>query len=153
MVSEVRSPYSTDNSIERLADDQGNSYSSTALVGLGSYEGAPTYSFTHGSLRPSYPNLTPYPQAINDLGHSLLKKALTKPLAPPHPPNTYAGLPKTATRAEAELYASGGPYWWRGLAEVKDEKTVCDWAKELREKLGVRRVVGVSEWNRSEWGD
>jgi hypothetical protein len=43
-----------------------------------------------------------------------------------------------------DLYSAGGPYWWRGLAEVQDDQVVCQWAEELKEKLGVRRVIGVS---------
>jgi hypothetical protein len=122
-----------------------HSYSTTALVPLSPYPNAPTLSFTHGSLRPSYPQLLPYPSRINELGHSLLLKALTPPLAPPHPPNPYSGLPATATRNEAELYDAGGPLWWRGLAEGEsDDQTACGWARELRDKLGVRRVIGVS---------
>ena len=27
---------------------------------------------------------------------------------------------------------------------MPDEAVVCDWARELREKLGVRRIVGVA---------
>lgn len=103
---------------------------------------SPTFSFTHGSLRPSYANLTPYPAAINNLGHSLLTKALTPPMAPPYPPNPYSGLPKGTTHEEADLYAEGGPLWWRGLAE-KEEMQVCEWAKELKQKVGARRIIGV----------
>lgn len=117
-------------------------YSATASIALGPYPSSPRLSFTHGSLRPSYSNLTPYPSAINSLGHSLLLKALTPPLAKPYPPNRYSGLPNGSTKEEAELYAEGGPFWWRGLAEMPDEAVVCDWARELREKLGVRRIVG-----------
>jgi len=120
------------------------SYSTTALVPLGPHPSSPRLSFTHGSLRPSYPNLTPYPSAINELGHSLLLKALTPPLAKPYPPNPYSGLPKGSNQEEAELYAEGGPFWWRGLAEMQDEKVVCGWAADLRQKLGVRRIIGVS---------
>lgn len=120
------------------------SYSVTALVPLSPHPSSPTLSFTHGSLRPSYRDLTPYPSRINELGHTLLERALTPPLAPPHPPNPYAGLPKGSIQAEMELYDAGGPLWWRGLAEVEDEKTVCGWASELQQKLGVRRVIGVS---------
>ena len=119
------------------------SYSSTALVALGPHPSSPALSFTHGSLRPSYPHLLPYPSAINDLGHSLMSKALTPPLALPYPPNPYPGLPKTTTPDEAELYAEGGPFWWRGLAEMKDESLVCGWAAELKAKMGVRRIIGV----------
>ncbi|ORY25249.1 Metallo-dependent phosphatase-like protein [Naematelia encephala] len=117
-------------------------YSVTALVPLGPHPSAPTFSFTHGSLRPSYTDLLPYPDQINSLGHSLLVKALTPPLAPPYPPNPYSGLPKGHTQAEAALYDAGGPLWWRGLAETQNEKTVCEWADQLRTKLGVRRVIG-----------
>jgi hypothetical protein len=87
---------------------------------------------------------------INQLGRSLLRRALTPPLAAPYPPHPYSGLPKGSSDAELELYASGGPYWWRGLAEVEDEETVCGWAKELQEKIGARRIIGVS-WRRLLW--
>lgn len=110
---------------------------------LAPYSFSPVLSFTHGSLRPSYPNLTPYPDKINALGRSLLSRALTPPLALPHPPHPYSGLPSGSSREEAELYDGGGPLWWRGLAEVQDEATVCGWAAELRQKTGVRRVIGV----------
>jgi len=65
-------------------------------------------------------------------------------MAPPHPPNPYSGLPRGTTQEEMDLYSAGGPYWWRGLAEVQDDQVVCQWAEELKEKLGVRRVIGVS---------
>jgi len=64
-------------------------------------------------------------------------------MAPPHPPNPYSGLPRGTTQEEMDLYSAGGPFWWRGLAEVQDDKVVCGWAEELKEKLGVRRVIGV----------
>jgi hypothetical protein len=64
-------------------------------------------------------------------------------MAPPHPPNPYSGLPRGTTQEEMDLYSAGGPYWWRGLAEVQDDQVVCQWAEELKEKLGVRRVIGV----------
>ncbi|KAK8861325.1 hypothetical protein IAR55_002144 [Kwoniella newhampshirensis] len=116
-------------------------YSVTALVPLSPHPSSPTLSFTHGSLRPSYSHLTPYPSAINALGHSLLTKALTPPLAPPYPPNPYSGLPKGSTHDEAELYAEGGPLWWRGLAD-RGEDQVCPWAEELKGKIGARRIIG-----------
>lgn len=117
-------------------------YTVTARVPLSPYKSSPSHAFTHGSLRPSYPDLLPYPDRINELGAELLKRALTPPMAPPYPPNPYQGLPEGTTKAEAELYGGGGPLWWRGLADTPDEKTVCGWAKELQEKLGVRRIIG-----------
>jgi hypothetical protein len=58
-------------------------------------------SFVHGGLAPSYPNLAPFPSAINELGASLLHKLQTqRPLPKPHPPNEYPGLPSDATEAE-----------------------------------------------------
>lgn len=138
MVSQVSLPYAFSRGLTQ------GSYSTTALVPLGKHSSSPKLSFTHGSLRPSYSDLVPYPKAINDLGHSLLTKALTPPLALPYPPNPYSGLPKSSTPAEAQLYDSGGPYWWRGLAEMQDEKVVCGWAKELQRKIGAKRIIGVS---------
>ncbi|CAK9786716.1 Metallo-dependent phosphatase [Cutaneotrichosporon oleaginosum] len=117
-------------------------YTTTQRVHLAPFKGAPSLSFTHGSLRPSYPHLLPYPDRINELGASLLKRGLTPPMAPPHPPNPYRGLPEGTTPAEASVYDGEGPLWWRGLADVPDEKTVCAWAAELQEKLGVRRIIG-----------
>lgn len=63
-------------------------------------------------------------------------------MAPPYPPNPYSGLPKGTTHEEADLYAEGGPLWWRGLAE-REEVQVCEWAKELKQKIGARRIIGV----------
>lgn len=117
-------------------------YTVTQRVALSPFKDAPTLAFTHGSLRPTYPDLLPYPDRINELGRSLLKRALTPPMAPPHPPHPYEGLPKGTTHEEVELYGAGGPLWWRGLAEVHDEKTVCGWADDLKKKLGVRRIIG-----------
>ena len=78
-------------------------------------------------------------------------------MAKPYPPNPYPGLPAGSTPAEEALYDSGGPYWWRGLAEGKDG-TVCKWAKELQGKIGARRIIGVrlspcSESGLTEWAD
>ena len=73
-----------------------------------------------------------------------MRKALTPPLALPYPPNPYSGLPKGSTSAEAQLYDSGGPLWWRGLADMVDDAVVCSWAQDLQDKLGARRIIGVS---------
>lgn len=67
-------------------------------------------------------------------------------MAPPYPPNPYSGLPKGTTHEEADLYAEGGPLWWRGLAE-REEGQVCEWAKDLKQKIGVRRIIGVRTFN------
>ncbi|WWC68962.1 uncharacterized protein I206_102898 [Kwoniella pini CBS 10737] len=116
-------------------------YSITAKVPLSPYSFSPSISFSHGSIRPSFSNLLPYPEKINELGKSLIEKALTPPLSPPYPPNPYSGLPKGHTSEEADLYSEGGPLWWRGLAE-REESQVCQWAKELKLKLGVKRIIG-----------
>ncbi|WWC87538.1 uncharacterized protein L201_002428 [Kwoniella dendrophila CBS 6074] len=117
-------------------------YSITASVPLSPFPRSPKLSFTHGSLRPSYEDLLPYPSKINEIGKSLLEKALTPPLAPPFPPYPYSGLPEGHTYEEAELYSEGGPLWWRGLAEREDENEVCQWADDLKNRLGVRRIIG-----------
>ncbi|KAL7419822.1 hypothetical protein Q5752_005738 [Cryptotrichosporon argae] len=117
-------------------------YSVAALVPLCERAFCPSLSFTHGSLLPSHPSLTPYPTRLNALGRSLLARALAPPLAPPHPPAPYRGLPGGTTPDEQAVYDAGGPLWWRGLAETRDEATVCAWADELKRKTGARRIVG-----------
>lgn len=99
-------------------------------------------AFSHGSLHPDLPLLTPFPARPNALMHSLLQRALHKPLAPPYPPHPYPGLPRGTTADEARMYGEDGVVWWRGLAIEEDEARVCAWARTLQERLGVRRVVG-----------
>lgn len=117
-------------------------YSVAAKVSMSPYDVSPSYSFSHGSLNPFFPFLAPFPEKINELGHSLLKRALTPPMAKPHPPNQYEGLPKGTTPEEAELYSQRGPLWARGLAQSPDENAVCKHADNIREKIGVRRIIG-----------
>jgi hypothetical protein len=121
------------------------SYSITAAVPLSPSASSPLLSFTHGSLSPSFPHLVPYPSSLNTIGSSLLERALTPPLPKPHPPNPYQGLPKGATEQEHALYGADGPLWNRGLAAEEDERLVCEWAAQLRNKLGVRRIIGVCD--------
>jgi hypothetical protein len=63
-------------------------------------------------------------------------------MPPPYPPAKYPGLPKGTTSDEEQLYGGDGVVWWRGLAMEEDEEKVCQWAKILQRRLGVRRVVG-----------
>lgn len=117
-------------------------YTVAAKVAMSPYNVSPSYSFTHGSLNPSFPYLAPFPEKINELGHSLLERALTPPMAKPHPPHRYEGLPKGTTPEEADLYSQRGPLWARGLAQNPDEKQVCKDADIIKEKTGVRRIIG-----------
>lgn len=98
------------------------------------------YSFLHGGLSPTYPNLTPFPSAINAIGSSLLKKLQGREQPPPHPPHPYPGLPHDATSDEKELYDANGPLWYRGWAML-DDKTVCAQVDEVLEKTGTRRMI------------
>ncbi|KAJ9106358.1 hypothetical protein QFC21_001504 [Naganishia friedmannii] len=118
-------------------------YTVTARVPLTPYDSPSRHlAFSHGSLRPDLPLLTPFPSNPNAIGHSLLAKALKKPMPKPYPPYPYPGLPKDATRDEQTIYGENGVMWWRGLATEDNEVKVCEWAKELRNRLGVRRVIG-----------
>lgn len=98
------------------------------------------YSFLHGGLSPTYPNLTPFPSAINALGSSLLKKLQSREQPAPHPPNPYPGLPHDATSAEKELYDANGPLWYRGWAML-DDKTVCSQVDAVLDMTGTRRMI------------
>ncbi|KAI9511831.1 Metallo-dependent phosphatase-like protein [Russula earlei] len=98
------------------------------------------YSFVHGGLAPDYPQLSPFPSAINALGRSLLRKLQHRKQSPPHPPNPYPGLPASATSEEEALYGSHGPLWYRGWA-LDDEKQACRKVDSVLEKTGTRRMV------------
>jgi hypothetical protein len=99
------------------------------------------FSFVHGGLAPSYPNLQPFPSAINNLSASLLRRLRTRsPQPPPHPPHAYPGLPAGTAREEARLYGSDGPLWYRGWAE-EDESKICDKVDQVLQKTGTRRMV------------
>ena len=98
-------------------------------------------SFVHGGLAPNYPDLTPYPSKINNLGHSLLRKLQHRSPPPaPHPPHPYPGLPHDATPAEHRLYGTDGPLWYRGWA-LESEQKVCAAVDAVLQKTGTRRMI------------
>ncbi|KII85209.1 hypothetical protein PLICRDRAFT_45370 [Plicaturopsis crispa FD-325 SS-3] len=98
-------------------------------------------SFVHGGLSPAYPDLTPFPSAINTLAASLLDKLQHRAqFPPPHPPAPYPGLPPGTTEAEAGLMGGIGPVWYRGWA-LGSEEDVCREVGEVLERTGVRRMV------------
>ena len=98
-------------------------------------------SFVHGGLAPAYPQLTPYPSAINKLGESLLAKLYAQaPQPPPHPPNAYPNLPAGTTRAEDAFIGGDGPLWYRGWA-TDPEKEACAKVDAVLEKIGARRMI------------
>lgn len=99
------------------------------------------FSFVHGGLAPSFPNLQPFPSAINTLSGTLLRKLRSRsPQPPPHPPHAYPGLPAGTTREEARLYGGDGPLWYRGWAE-EDESKICAHVDQVLQKTGTRRMV------------
>ena len=98
------------------------------------------YSFVHGGLSPNYRQLSPFPSAINTIGHSLLRKLQHRVQPPPHPPNPYPGLPPTAISDEQALYESEGPLWYRGWA-TKDEDKVCREVDSVLKKTGTKRMI------------
>ncbi|KDQ57374.1 hypothetical protein JAAARDRAFT_689173 [Jaapia argillacea MUCL 33604] len=99
------------------------------------------FSFVHGGLAPTYPNLSPFPSAINTLSSSLLCKLQARhPFPPPHPPYPYPGLPDTASEAERRLYGNDRPLWYRGWA-LDGERSVCAEVDEVLEKTGTRQMV------------
>jgi hypothetical protein len=98
------------------------------------------YSFVHGGLSPNYQRLSPFPSAINAIGRSLLHKLQHRVQPPPHPPNSYPGLPLTATSEEQSLYNSEGPLWYRGWA-MKDEDEVCREVDPVLKRTGTRRMI------------
>ncbi|KAG0702508.1 Metallo-dependent phosphatase-like protein [Suillus ampliporus] len=99
------------------------------------------FSFVHGGLAPTYPNLQPFPSAINGIGSSLLRRLRErKPQPLPHPPSSYPGLPAGTTREEARMYSADGPLWYRGWAD-EDDRKVCPMVDAVLEKTGTRRMV------------
>ncbi|KAN0092976.1 Metallo-dependent phosphatase-like protein [Tylopilus felleus] len=99
------------------------------------------FSFVHGGLAPTYPNLSPFPSAINNISASLLHKLRSRsPQPPPHPPHAYPGLPSGTRHEEARLYGSDGPLWYRGWAEEEESK-ICEKVDEVLRKTGTRRMV------------
>ncbi|KAF7966135.1 hypothetical protein HWV62_39954 [Athelia sp. TMB] len=98
-------------------------------------------SFLHGGLAPTYPQLTPFPSAINSLSSSLLHKLQSQsPYPPPYPPNPYPGLPGDSTAEEIRFYGTDGPLWYRGWA-LEDEDVVCAAVDDVLERTGTRRMV------------
>ncbi|KAJ3758991.1 Metallo-dependent phosphatase-like protein [Lentinula raphanica] len=97
-------------------------------------------SFVHGGLSPTYEALAPFPNRINDLGTSLLRKLQRREQPPPHPPYPYPGLPASATTEEHELYDANGPLWYRGWALEPEEKVCVDVEKVLN-VTGTRRMI------------
>lgn len=97
-------------------------------------------SFVHGGLAPNYPELTPFPSRINNIGHSLLEKLQSRTPPPVHPPHPYPGLPMDSTMEERRLYGGNGPLWYRGWALDPEEK-VCSEVDAVLEKTGTRRMI------------
>ncbi|KAJ4480002.1 Metallo-dependent phosphatase-like protein [Lentinula aciculospora] len=97
-------------------------------------------SFVHGGLSPTYDALVPFPDKINDLGTSLLRKLQRREQPPPHPPYPYPGLPQSATAEEHELYDANGPLWYRGWALEPEEK-VCKDVEKVLKMTGTRRMI------------
>ena len=98
-------------------------------------------SFVHGGLAPGYPDLTPFPSRINEIGQSLLRKLQWRSPPPlPHPPHPYPGLPHDATVAEQRLYGTDGPLWYRGWA-LDPEAKACQEVDDVLQRTGTRRMV------------
>ncbi|TFK40433.1 Metallo-dependent phosphatase-like protein [Crucibulum laeve] len=97
-------------------------------------------SFVHGGLSPTYKGLTPFPTKINQLSESLLQKLQHRVQPPPHPPNSYPGLPVGTTPEEAALYDANGPLWYRGWA-MDSEKKVCAQVDKVLAQTGTRRMI------------
>ncbi|KZP22815.1 Metallo-dependent phosphatase [Athelia psychrophila] len=98
-------------------------------------------SFVHGGLAPAYPQLTPYPSAINALGTTLLAKLHAQtPHPPPHPPHAYPALPPGTTRAEERFVGGDGPLWYRGWA-VDPEREACAKVDAVLAQIGARRMI------------
>jgi hypothetical protein len=98
------------------------------------------YSFVHGGLALSYPQLLPFPSSINEIGRSLLYKLQHRAQPPPHPPHPYPGLPSSATQEEQTMYGPEGPLWYRGWA-LNSEKEACRDVDSVLEKTGTKRMI------------
>lgn len=90
----------------------------------------PQANFVHGGIHPMWAQRGL--DEINDVGHSLLRKALSA--------KRIDYLPDDATPEERNLYAEKGPLWYRGFA-LDEEAEVCDEAHDSRQLLGVRHLI------------
>ncbi|KIK62431.1 hypothetical protein GYMLUDRAFT_198140 [Collybiopsis luxurians FD-317 M1] len=98
-------------------------------------------SFVHGGLSPTYGALVPFPEKINEIGSSFLRKLQRREQPPPYPMNPhYPGLPESTTTEERELYEANGPLWYRGWAYDPEEKACAD-VEEVLKKTGTRRMI------------
>jgi len=97
-------------------------------------------AFMHGGLSPTYDNMAPFPSRINTIGHSFLKRLQDQIQPPPHPPNSYPGLPSDTPPEERELYGTNGPLWYRGLVQDSEEN-VCGVIDGILDKIGCRRII------------
>lgn len=91
----------------------------------------PRASFVHGGIHPKWAALGL--THINQVGHSLLLKALSNP-------RPQGWLPDRTTKEETEFYGEHGPLWYRGYA-LDEESSVCNEADKARLDLGVRHLV------------
>ena len=117
--------------------------------------GSVAASFVHGGIHPAWA-AKPYAlHYMNDLGSSLLYKAIDSILPSP------VSLPKNTTAEEAALYGTdgrskalsakdeskvrgAGPLWYRGYALDEDEEVVCTRVDEALRDLKVRHVIMAS---------
>lgn len=88
-------------------------------------------TFVHGGITPHWANMGT--DAINELGHSLLLKALSSP-------SEEYDLPNNITKPELALWSSDGPFWYRGYA-TDDETTACALVQQALHGLGSYRMV------------
>ncbi|GAA96753.1 uncharacterized protein L969DRAFT_97102 [Mixia osmundae IAM 14324] len=92
-------------------------------------------SFVHGGIHPEWAAKPNAVGEINKLGHSLLEKSISGPLASP------LSLPRNASPEERALWEEKGPLWYRGFALDEDETEMCARAAETMRSLGVRRLI------------
>jgi len=94
-------------------------------------------SFVHGGIHPSWSSKSNPIDTINEVGYSLLAKAIGGPLINP------MGLPRNTTLDERALYDENGkprsqsdlsqpkllvtgPLWYRGYALEEDDNKICE---------------------------